>query len=270
MMKRNCIYYRRSILFLSILFYLNMFTYSQNPGFIGNKSIVGLGLSYNSHFDRNSNDYLHDNVIPSTLPLKSFLQYEHVFTNRTSFYSALSFYPLPNTSFYIAETNIDYGDAYTFLVIDTFQLKSDLFSLNLGFQKYKEFAPYGKYFSYGCGGNYFKTTIYPTTYVKEIKKGVLLQNYIVKSPVGRQFTYNMNLWIGKGRKVFMSDYLVLDYGMRCYAFLGRYKFTNLNYKEGEFDHRESENLRDVIDYMNNKSAMYSHLFEVYFLIQLLK
>jgi hypothetical protein len=246
---------------LSIIMLGNIYSlFAQNPGFHGRKFSASLGVNLNSIFISIEDPYLNDKRIRSVLPLKTNLGLEYSVSKKTNLHLMGSFYPMPNSQFHIKKETSN--DIQSSLIVDSFKMKSNMFSLAAGFRRYSEFSHYGRFFSFGISGNYFNSIIYPTTYRKTINNGITTLNEIEKLPTGTEWTYNLAVYAGLGRSHVFKNYMKVDYGVNFWLFLGKN-----NYDVSE-DYRKD--IGGIVDHLINKRSREAHLIELFLNIGILK
>jgi len=262
---------------------------AQIPGFLGEKNLLGAGITYNPPFTGYNDEYIRDNAYKQTLPPKFQIEYERVIGTRKSVFINASHYSMMNSRFHVTFEEIE--DAYHMSwVTDTFKLRSNMQSINIGMKFYKELAPISKYFSMSIGVNYCKSKVYPTTYIQQYE--LLYANDYDgwnddRTKIGEAL-YNDTIFVRKdqiisfsitrGYKKIVNEHIVLDYGVRGHIFFGKYHFrdddddyyygsSNINSLQ-EYNHRE--NIDEIIAYIHNKRAYLTHIFELYLTVQFSK
>ncbi len=232
---------------------LTFMSRGQVPGFHGKKFSLSVGTTFNPAFVNSSDNYLNDSKIPSVLPPKVNLGLEYSVGKRTNLTLLGSYYAMPHSEFHI-KNRLSNGNQ-TITIVDSFQMKSNMISLAAGFRRYSSFSHYGKFTSIGLSGNYFNTIIYPTIYRNTVNNGITTVNEIEKLPIGREWTYNLAAYVGRGKSHVFKNYVKVDYGVNLWIFLGQNNYD------------VTENYRDdvagIVDHLMNKRARESHFLEIF-------
>lgn len=237
-----------------------IFSYAQVPGFHGKKFSLSVGTTVNPVFIKTSDTYLNDSRIPSFLPPKTNLSLEYSVSKRTNLSLMASYFPMANSKFHIVN-KVSNGNQIS-TVVDSFKMRSDMISLAAGFRRYSSFSHYGKFTSVGLSGNYFNTKIYPTIYRKTVNNGVTTVNEVEKLLPGREWTYNLAVYVGRGRSHVFKNYLKVDYGVNLWLFLGQNNY--------EVSDEYREDVGDIVDHLMNKRAREAHFLELFVNVGILR
>lgn len=244
----------RYILTFGILLFFFDLCRAQVPGFLGKKITFKVGTSLNSPFINFGNSYLNESTDFSLLPPKLNTDIDFVISNRTALTIGGSFYPMPNTRFFVQNYNQSSGEET--YVVDSFRLKTNMLSVGFGLKKFTEYAPYGLFWVFGVNYNSYTTTVYPTVYTQEKINGVVVDNSVEKFSTGTEITSNFSFYFGKGKQWIVNEKYVVDLCLKTYIFLGNKK-AEIYY---DFDHRE--HLSEIVDFVKRKKSNESHLIEI--------
>lgn len=251
-------------LLICISFLCLVEVYGQAPGLHGRKLSVSIGGGLNSSFIKIPPAYqIKDNKEVSYLPPKLFFNLEYAVNQRTTVQGGISFYPVPNSVYAFRNESFAGPNRNQTLLIDSITLNTNMYSLNVGFRRYRSFTHYGRFIDLSFSGNYFNSVIYPTVYRYETIDGSVTRHESEKLEPGRQWTYNFAISLGLGKKIVLNNYKTLEFGARSYLFYAtQRKILAINNFREELDR--------TVDVVVYKRAQESHVLELFINIGLLR
>jgi len=246
---------------------------AQPAGYLGKRMGVSVGATLNPVLigmpTSESLNYERTNTL---LPPKLSIGAEYVIGNRWSVTGAISRFPMPDFNFHVT-TNTG-NESVVSTVTDSFQVRSNMSSLHVGFRLYKEYAPYGRYYSFGIGGSRVSSILYTTTFEGVSANGTLQSGTITKLEPGDYTTNLPSIYFGKGRQAIAFDRFTIDYGARFYWFFGNLGSPSINAVRGgggsvvAYGHRL--NLEDLVKHLVNTRALETHFLEFHLNVGFIK
>lgn len=232
---------------------------AQAPGLLGKKFSYAIGSSISSYFLK-PDLYLYDHGIHfldlnKSLPTSVEIITEYNLSLKTSMINTFNLSLMSDIQFH-KNTNIDNHPQYV-EIVDSFRLRPNLFSIDMGMRFYKEYAPFGRYYSVSINGNFIRTTVYPSVYYTEYLHNEMIKHYIDYPGIANSNTFCLGFTAGIGKQIYLSEKYKVDYGFQISMVGG-----NRSFNYGAFDdHRE--NLHDIVDFIMIEKLYTDKLVELY-------
>lgn len=256
---------------VGLLFFAVGFARAQPAGFLGKRMAFTVGTSLNTPFiDLPSHGLLNDKSEDTVLPPKIGAGFEYVVHDHASAKAVVSYYSFPDSYFFIVNGSTVSNGSVTLIEADTFQLRSNMLSLNLESRVYMEFAPYSRYITFGVGGNVVRSRNQFTSYAYAEHDEDYPNERLIRFPETKHTTLLYNFFIGYGRQRILAEKYIIDYGLKAYVFQGQKKLGNereddfsfgFGPAQPEFDHLA--NLDQIIDFVMTRRGIETHRLELF-------
>ncbi len=230
--------------------------------FLGKKHIFVGDVSLNLPMMNSPLGVLHldANYEYAVLPPSIGIEYAIAIGDRTSFSINTSWKGLQNVSVsnrYFGGSN----EEYYFSFEDVYKLRTNNLRFGLSFKKYFEYAPVGRYFSFGGGINLTNAIVYLTNIEKRTEAYSNFKDHIYTryEPTKRSYVPGF-LTLGIGKSKLLSPSTILDYGVKSSFVIGAYDFNRSPSHDQGWVNSKTES---IFNYLTTVNLQSTYLIEFY-------
>ena len=246
---------------------------AQTAGFLGKKTVLGIGTGLNpTIFKMSDFEDIESDPEATLLPPKFNLFIERAISNRSCLRAQGAYYPVPDNSFRVYTRSIPEASVQED-VYNSFLLRTNLTSLNLSLKVYMEYAPYGNYSEFGIGyhravTDAYRRTLTTTTFFAIDETSV---EDLRHEPQSLDFS-TIGIFFSWGRVAIIKELITVDYGWRLNWIFGpgKYDFDGLTRRDAGNHHVFNENgIIPATDFLAARRIRETHFLEFFLNIGIL-